>query len=101
MDVKYTKQSKRDLDDIWDYIAQDNPIAADAFIDLLYEKCYLLVERPEIGKKRPEVRSDIRSFSVGNYLIFYHLQNGAVIIDRFLSGYRDLPSLFAEQGRKY
>ena len=93
MTLKFTKQSKQDLDDIWEYIACDNPGAADDFIDSLYTKCCLLAERPEIGKERPEIRHDVRSFPVGNYLIFYHLQDRLVIIDRFLSGYRDLPGL--------
>jgi toxin ParE1/3/4 len=96
MKLKFTKQSKQDLDDIWDYIAEDNPNAADRFVDSLYEKCHLLTERPEIGRVRPEIRSDIRSLPVGNYLIFYHLQAGAIIINRVLSGYRDIPILFSE-----
>ncbi|MCP4677672.1 MAG: type II toxin-antitoxin system RelE/ParE family toxin [Deltaproteobacteria bacterium] len=96
MKLKFTKQSKQDLDDIWEYIARDNPSAADGFIDSLHGKCCMLAERPEIGKERPEIRLDIRSFPVGNYLIFYHLQDGIITIDRFLSGYRDIPNLFGD-----
>ena len=96
MKLKFTRQSKQDLDDIWDYIAQDNRDAADGFIDSLYKKCALFVERPEIGRERPEIRTGVRSFPVGNYLVFYHLQEGTVTIDRFLSGYRDHPALFTE-----
>ena len=96
MKLKFTKQSKLDLDDIWLYIAQDNIDAADRFIDSLYEKCLVLRERPEIGRERTEIRTDIRSFPLGNYLIFYHVYNSEVIIDRFLSGYRDIPSLMGE-----
>ena len=95
MKLKLTKQSKRDLDEIWDYIAQDNPDAADGFIESVYEKCCLIAERPKIGRERHELVAGIRSFPVGNYLIFYHLQDKAVIIDRILSGYRDLPSFFS------
>ena len=84
------------MDDIWEYIARDNPGAADGFIDSIYHKCRLLAERPEIGKERPEIRQDIRSFPVGNYLIFYHPQDGITTIDRVLSGYQDIPSLFGE-----
>jgi len=41
MKLKFTKQSKQDLDNIWEYIARDNRGVADSFIDSLYEKCCL------------------------------------------------------------
>lgn len=94
MKLQFTKQSKQDLDEIWDYIADDNSDAADRLIDSIYAKCRLIAERPDIGRERHEIRADIRSFPVGNYLIFYHSQERAIIIDRVLSGYRDLLSLF-------
>ena len=55
MKLKFTRQSTQDLDDIWDYIADDNHNAADSFIDLLREKCTLLAETPELGRERPEM----------------------------------------------
>jgi toxin ParE1/3/4 len=39
----------QDLDDIWEYIAQDNSQAADQLIDKIEEKCRLLAEFPKIG----------------------------------------------------
>ena len=96
MKLQFTRQSTQDLDDIWDYIAQDNQDAADGFIDLLREKCQLLAETPEMGRERPEITDGVRSFPVGNYQIFYQIRDGELVIVRVLSGYRDIPALFSK-----
>jgi toxin ParE1/3/4 len=44
-----------DLVEIWLFIAKDSPNAADRFLDLLDQKCQLLAESPEIGRRRPEL----------------------------------------------
>jgi toxin ParE1/3/4 len=47
-----------------------------------------------LGRSRDQLALGMRSFPVGNYLIFYlPIKNGIVIV-RVLSGYRDLDSLF-------
>jgi toxin ParE1/3/4 len=96
MQLKFTHQSLQDLDDIWDYIAQENQDAADGFIDMLREKCRMLSETPEMGRERPEISNGVRSFPVGSYQIFYQIRNNALIIVRLLSGYRDIPALFGK-----
>lgn len=60
-----------DLEEIWLYIAQDSPRAADRLIGRIHEKCQVLAESPHIGRSRPELAVDLRSFPVGNYVIFY------------------------------
>lgn len=44
-----TAQAEADLIDIWRYIAEDNPIAADGMLDRFEEKSWLLAENPELG----------------------------------------------------
>ena len=39
---RLTEQARQDLDEIWLYIAEDNPTAADHFLDTLYEKFVLV-----------------------------------------------------------
>jgi toxin ParE1/3/4 len=49
-----------------------------------------LRDNPLAGRARPELAENVRSFPVGNYVIFYRpLQDGIEIV-RVLSGYRDL-----------
>jgi toxin ParE1/3/4 len=78
------------LIDIWTYIAQDNPDAADGLLDRFEEVMGRLAERPLMGRKRPEVGEALRSFPVGNYVIFYLPNDEGIEIIRVLSRYRDI-----------
>ena len=88
------RQAVADLEDIWSHIAQDNPDAADHFIDLIEAGCRILAENPLMGRLRPELTPSLRSFPVGNYILFYMpLANGIEIV-RVISGFRDIDVLF-------
>lgn len=84
----------QDLDEIWDYIAHDNPPAADALLDTIEGKCRLLAEYPGLGTHCDNLHPSLRFFPVGKYLLFYMpLENGMDLV-RVLHGARDLESLF-------
>jgi toxin ParE1/3/4 len=87
-------QARTDLDEIWHYVALDNVAAADKLIDTIAEKCSFLASSPETGKKRPDLRADLRSFSVGNYVIYFHRISGGIEIVRVLHGSRDTKRFF-------
>lgn len=87
-------QAEEDLLDIWRHIARDNPDAADAWVDQLGETAWRLAENPEIGTTREELLPGIRSFPVGNYILFYQTIDDGIELIRILSAYRDLESLF-------
>ena len=96
--VAFTELAENDLTDIWLYIAEDNPDAADRFIDRIYDTCHkTLVPSPESGRARPELADSLRSFPVGNYVIFYRPSRQGVQIVRVLSGHRDIPALFHDR----
>ena len=82
------------MDDIWDYIAEDSVNAADRVIEEIHAKCENIAQTPDIGRNRPELATGIKSLPIRKYLIFYHSEDGATIIDRVLSGYRNLPDFF-------
>lgn len=46
-----TAQAEDDLIDIWLYIAQDNPAAADKLLDTIEEKGQLLADNPKLGQE--------------------------------------------------
>ena len=83
-----------DLDDIWWYIAQDNPDAADRFLAKIGEQCQTLAQFPKMGISRDELTPALRSFPVGNYLIFYLPIDDGIEVVRVLSGVRDMDALF-------
>lgn len=89
-----SKSAKQDLVEIWTYIAQDSPRHADDFVDLLYDKCQLIAESPEIGRTRDELATGLRFLPVRRYLIFYRRSGQDLEIVRVVSGYRDIDDLF-------
>ncbi len=92
--VRKTVLAEQDLEEIWLYIAADNLVAADAPIDRVAEKSALLAKDSKLGRARPEIFEGLRSFPVGNYILFYRPEPGGIELTRVLHGARDLPSEF-------
>jgi toxin ParE1/3/4 len=86
--------ARSDLDEIWFYIALDNVDAADRFLRAIVSRFPRLASMPEMGRQREELATRLRSFPVGNYLIFYRPMENGVEIARVLHGARDFPPLF-------
>lgn len=55
MTVRVSTRAYRDLSEIWNYIANDNPVAADDLEARLFAGMKLLGEQPEIGHVRVDV----------------------------------------------
>jgi toxin ParE1/3/4 len=89
-----TSQAHLDLIEISFRIAEENPTAADQWLDLINEKCGVLAQMPEMGRKRSELVRGLRSFAVGNYVIFYRPISEGIQVVRVLHGARDIPTLF-------
>ena len=90
-------RASADLAEIWAYIAEDNPDQADAFVDLLDSKFQTLSRRPSVGRHRPELISDTRSFAVGRYFVFYLPIPRGIEVVRVLHGSRDIESIFEDE----
>ena len=89
-------QADRDLNDIWDFIADADQTQADKFIDLLLEKCELLARFPEMGRTRHEFIVNLRSFPVKNYSVFYLPVENGIEISPVLHASRDITEVFDE-----
>lgn len=96
-----TPQTKQDLLDIGEYIAQHNQQAAFDFLDEMEAKFHLLAANPKIGQLcadlASDLPSDLRQFPVGNYVIFYRPLADGIVIYRVLHGRRDLPQVFQDE----
>ena len=89
-------EAKADLDDIWDYIAEESPKAATRFLSSLLAECRLLAESPYIGRERDDIdREGVRSLPFKNYIILYQIGKEAVEILHVFHGKRDYPRLFS------
>jgi len=85
-----TPDAIADLDGIWDYIARDNPAAADRMLDELNERFVLLSKNPEIGELQPLLADGTyRRFTCRNYVIYYRPMKDGIVIVRVLHGARD------------
>jgi toxin ParE1/3/4 len=87
-------RAQDDLDDIWSYVADDSPTSADRLIALFHEKFLLLSSQPLIGEARPQLAADLRSFCVGNYVLFYRLIQHGIEVVRVVHAARDIDSQF-------
>lgn len=88
MTVRFRPEAEADIEAVMLYIAEDNPPAAIRWVDEIHGKCEKLGGMPGIGVTRPGVRKGLRTFPVGNYLIFYQLVDTGVEIVRVLHGAR-------------
>ena len=85
-----------DLLDIWDYIADDSPDRADDFLNRIESKLMTLAQNSGLGRKRSELLPDLRSFSIGNYVVFYQQIEGGIDVIRLLHGSRDIEEVFKQ-----
>ena len=72
-----------------------NPLAAERFLSALNQTCEMLTTHPLLGRARPELGKEVRSFPVGNYIVFYTPSPDGVDVARVIYGGRDLPKQFA------
>jgi toxin ParE1/3/4 len=92
--VEISAQAERDLLDLWLYVAEDNSRAADRLLDHINTTVQMVARYPQMGKRRDALRTGLRSFAVGDYVMFYLPRDSGIVLVRVLSGYRDLDSLF-------
>jgi toxin ParE1/3/4 len=90
-------EARQDLRAIRDYVAKDDPKAAQRLVMRLRDMARMLAGAPAIGRARPELGAGIRSFVVNRYVLFYRPLTGAAGIElvRVLHGARDVDAAFA------
>jgi len=91
--VQRTAKSEEDLIEIWLYIAQDNPAAADRVLEDMEHRFIMLADNPQMGRYRPDIAPELRYFISGKYLILYRTPTDGVQIVRVIHGARDLPNV--------
>jgi toxin ParE1/3/4 len=92
-------QADSDLESIWYYVASEsgNVELADRLIDSIADRFLLLAKYPNLGRRRDDdLRPGLRSFSVGEYIIIYRVQDHDVVILRVLRGSRNIQALFGQ-----
>jgi toxin ParE1/3/4 len=70
-EIVWTAAVERDLIEIGDMIAADNPRLAVDFVEDVRRHCLLLASTPLMGRPRPDLGSDLHSFPHRRYVVFY------------------------------
>lgn len=92
-EVAWAAEAEEDLIDIWTYIAQDNPQAADDLLEEIDAKAIALASSPYLGAARPDIAPELRHSVVDRYLILYRLITNGVQVVRVVHGARRLSDL--------
>jgi toxin ParE1/3/4 len=80
------------VSEIAGYIAQDNPVAAESWINTVFKKVEDLKAFPESGRVVPETDNKaIRELIYGNYRIIYRLEKKTLSVLTVRHGKQVLP----------
>ncbi|GGX60428.1 type II toxin-antitoxin system RelE/ParE family toxin [Saccharospirillum salsuginis] len=94
LELETSPEAENDLLDIWLYIADDQPINADRFLDKLLEKALKLAEFPELGRNREDLASGLKCFPVQRYVLYYQATTTKLLLVRVLPADRDISLIF-------
>jgi toxin ParE1/3/4 len=95
--VLRTRKSRTDLVEILLFIRRDNHRAAKRLLDTINDKLQLLSQFPGLGQPREELAKSLRSFPIGDYLLFYRPLKDGIQLIRVLHGRRDLRRQFRKR----
>ena len=94
MKVFVSGKARRDLLEIYAYVAARNPSAAQNLMKDVDGKFANLSQFPFIGRERSSLFPGLRSLIVGSYLIFYVVEGERIVVYRVLHGRRDIDAEF-------
>ena len=93
MRLRLSPQVPGALEEIAEFIAADSPRHALRTLRLLRAKMKEIARQPDVYRLRPEIGTDARLATVGNYVILFRMRRDFVRIERVLHGGRELGPL--------
>ena len=69
--ITWTEEAQRWLEDIFGFIAGDNPQAAERTVHGIYERAQVLANNPEIGHRYLASSRNVRILHYGHFRIAY------------------------------
>ena len=86
----WTQEALRWLEDIFEYIVQDNPDAAALTVQGIYDRAQGLIEHPEMGERYPASQRNVRILLYGHYRIAYLVKTERVEVLGVFHGALDI-----------
>jgi toxin ParE1/3/4 len=94
MRVVVSARAKADALNIYSYLVDRNPAAAERTLKRIEGKIEQLSHFPFIGVARPRLATDVRVAAVGTHLILYKVETDALLILRIIDGRMDVEKEF-------
>lgn len=95
-EFRLAPEVEAELDDIWLFVARESGSIdiATRVVENITQRFWLLARYPYLGRVRDDLRSGLRSFPAGDYIIIHSVTpDDAVLILHVLHGSRDSASL--------
>ena len=92
------RDAEQDLDDLWNYIAEDSVDSADRLIARLFDAFEKLARIPRMGHKRDDLtKFPVLFWAVGKYLVIYRADQIPIQIVAVVHGSRDIPTFLRQR----
>ncbi len=93
------REAEQDLNETWDYIAEDSVDAANRLIARLFDAFEALARNPGMGHKREDLTNfPVLFWPVGDYLVIYRAEKNPMQIVAVVHGKRDIPTFLRRRG---
>lgn len=93
-----TRDARIDLQNIWDFIAEDSFETADRVLEDFYRAFGQLAAMPGIGHKREDLtKQDVLFWPVHSYLVIYRGESKPLLIVAVLHGKRNLKKVLKDR----
>ena len=78
-------RAQADVDDIWEYTAQQwGERQAEIYISLIEEGVDEIADNPGVGRPCDDVRPGYRRYPVGSHVLFYRVRAADIVVVRIL-----------------
>jgi plasmid stabilization system protein ParE len=92
--VLFAQSAQSDILEAWLFIAEENIDAADGVIDAIDKEAQTLALQPLMGRARPELDQEVRSWPTSTrYILFYVPTEAGITVLRVLHHARDIPNV--------
>ena len=93
--IHISDKAKLDLKEIYNYTLQEwGKIQANKYLSNLQKRFKWLLENPNLGKHRPEIKHNYYSFNESRHIIFYKIDKNNINILNILHKKMDINNFF-------
>ena len=79
--IRLSRAAESHIEDIWVYsLTEWGEVQAETYAAVIEKALTELAENPCLGRLRPEIRAEYRSFRAGKHIIFYRVSGEIVEI---------------------